>query len=107
MSTIKIEHVNPVSGKPVAFDLERGGNRVETFVLTHGQMKIIDLAGDLVLRETSVEAIAARGAVAELLPVLSRSPLPFGPETENGLLAAVDGHDMAAHEVIPAAETDA
>lgn len=62
MSTVKLEHVNPLTGKPVAFDiLVRDSDEVrETFVLNHGQFRIFDLAGGLVLREVSAEEIAER-----------------------------------------------
>lgn len=66
MSTIKIEHVNPITGKPVAFDiLGRDSDDVrDTFVLNHGQSKIMDLSGGLVLREVSVAEIAERERLA-------------------------------------------
>lgn len=62
MSTIKIEHVNPLTGKPVAFDIlaPDSGDVRETFILTHGQSRLFDLSGGLVLREVSQEELAER-----------------------------------------------
>lgn len=60
MSTVKIEHVNPNSGRSVAFDIMSGDEVKETFVLRHGEFRLFNMSGALVLREVSVEALAER-----------------------------------------------
>lgn len=107
MSTIKIEHVDPNSGRSIAFDIMRRrgavdpkkpamksapdgtsvapvttagdathdaqGRRVdpnypndevsETFVLRHGQFKVLSLSGELMLREVGETELAERERV--------------------------------------------
>lgn len=60
MSTVKIEHVNPNSGRSVAFDIVSGDEVKDTFVLRHGEFRLFNLSGGLMLHEVSMEALADR-----------------------------------------------
>jgi hypothetical protein len=53
MSTLKIEHANPNTAHPIAFDVMSGDEVRETIVLAPNHFKIIELSGGLVLHEVS------------------------------------------------------
>lgn len=74
---IKIEHVDPSTSRSIAFDIMRSATAkdpdgkpvtapeeiAETFVLRHGQFKVLSLSGNLVLREVSEAELAERERV--------------------------------------------
>jgi hypothetical protein len=76
MSTVKIEHVNPNSGRSIAFDIMSGDEVKDTFVLRHGEFRIFNLSGGLMLHEVSMAELAERerkaAEVAELEAEVAR-----------------------------------
>lgn len=72
MSTIKIEHVDPNTSHPIAFDImapaEDGGGELaiqRTFVLRHGQFEVLALTGELILHEVSPSQLKERHRIAK------------------------------------------
>lgn len=65
MSTLKIEHANPNTAHPIAFDVMSGDEVRETIVLAPNHFKIIELSGGLVLHEVSGAALAERERVKQ------------------------------------------
>lgn len=63
MTTIKVQHADPASSNPVAFDILNDGDKetiADTFVLESGHFKLLELTGGLHLREVSPAEIKAR-----------------------------------------------
>lgn len=92
MSTVKIEHVNPNTSHPIAFDvmapksdnpapegavLDKDGNEIrETMIIAPGHFRIMDLSGGLMLHEVSQAELTERerkiGEQAELEAEVAR-----------------------------------
>lgn len=60
MSTVKIEHVNPNSGRSVGFDIMSGDEVKDTFVLRHGEFRLFNMSGGLMLHEVSMAELDER-----------------------------------------------
>lgn len=60
MPTFKIEHVDPNTQHAVAFDVMSGEDVKETFVLRHGEFRLFNMGGGLVLHEISMADLRER-----------------------------------------------